>query len=83
MDLGIGKLNLTEQEIDELVAFLKTLTDQRVVKRAAPFDHRQLFVPHGHTVKQVDGKTVVTDIMIEVPPVGAAGGSPLNGFLEF
>ena len=83
MDLGIGKLNLTEQEIDELVAFLKTLTDQRVVKRAAPFDHPQLFVPHGHAVKQVVGKTVVSDIMVEVPPVGAAGGTALNGFLDF
>jgi hypothetical protein len=30
------------------VAFLKALTDQRVVQRSAPFDHPQLFVPNGH-----------------------------------
>ena len=83
MDLGIGKLNLTEQEIDELVAFLKTLTDQRVINRAAPFDHPQILIPHGHNVKQENGMTVVSDIMVEVHPVGALGGTPLKGFLEF
>lgn len=83
MDLGIGKLNLTEYEIDALVAFLKTLTDNRVLRRMAPFDHPQLFVPNGHRVEQVGGQTVISDIMIEIPAVGAGGGLPLKGFLEF
>ena len=41
IDFEIGKLNLTEQEIDDLVAFLgRPLTDPRVVRQRAPFDHR-------------------------------------------
>lgn len=83
MDLGIGALHLTEAEIDELVAFLETLTDQRVVNRSAPFDHPQLFVPNGHRIEQVNGKTVVQDIMVEVPAVGVQGGTPIAGFLDF
>lgn len=31
-----------------MVAFLKTLTDQRVKNESAPFDHPELFVPNGH-----------------------------------
>jgi cytochrome c peroxidase len=30
-----------------LIAFLKTLTDQRVVRESAPFDHPELFIPEG------------------------------------
>ena len=49
IDFEIGKLNLTEQQIDDLVAFLgRPLTDVRVVRQSAPFDHPQLFVPNGH-----------------------------------
>ena len=49
IDFEVGKLNLTEQEIDDLVAFLgRPLTDPRVVQQRAPFDHPQLFVPNGH-----------------------------------
>jgi hypothetical protein len=32
---------------DALVAFLKSLTDPRVVAESAPFDHPELFVPEG------------------------------------
>ncbi|MEI7987102.1 MAG: cytochrome C peroxidase [Armatimonadota bacterium] len=83
MDLGIGKLELSEQEINDLVAFLKTLTDQRVVSRAAPFDHPQLFVPNGHKISEIDGQTIVEDIIVEIPVVGRFGGAPIDGFLEF
>ncbi len=47
MDFEIGRLELTNSEIDELVAFLETLTDPRVVDQAAPFDHPELLVPNG------------------------------------
>ena len=39
---------LTPEEIDAIVAFLESLTDERVLYRRAPFDHPQLFVPNGH-----------------------------------
>ena len=49
IDFEIGKLNLTAQQIDDLVAFLgRPLTDLRVVQ-SAHLDHPQLFVPNGHT----------------------------------
>jgi len=85
IDFEIGKLNLTEPQIDDLVAFLKGLTDQRVVRRSAPFDHPQLFVPNGHKtiagfpVPDLDG---VKDEILEIPAVGRSGGTPLKGFLE-
>ncbi|HKS55910.1 MAG TPA: cytochrome c peroxidase [Steroidobacteraceae bacterium] len=86
IDFEIGKLNLTPDELDDLVAFLKGLTDQRVVYRKAPFDAPQLFVPNGHRV--VDGVPVVAsdgtaaDILMEVPAVGRNGGPPLKAFLK-
>ena len=88
MDLGIGKLCLTDQEIDRLVEFLKTLTDQRVLTRKAPFDHPQLFVPNGHKISEIrksptEVQTVVEDIMVEIPAVGKNGGAAIDGFLDF
>ncbi len=41
----LGVPTLTTEEIDALVAFLESLTDERVLYRRAPFDHPQLFVP--------------------------------------
>jgi cytochrome c peroxidase len=69
----------------DLVAFLEALTDERVRIAAAPFDHPQLFVPHGHpggerTVAQQNGQAV--DTLIEIPATGRRGGRPLPRFLE-
>ena len=87
VDFEIGKLNLTPQEIDELVAFLgRPLTDLRVARQSAPFDHPQLFVPNGHSM---DGGTpratregVARDLFLEIPEVGRRGGRLASGFLE-
>lgn len=83
--LGVPSLN--SFEIDAIVAFLETLTDERVLYRRAPFDHPQIFVPNGHpggyqstTDANEDG--LADDIMLEIPAVGAEGGPPLPGFLE-
>jgi len=83
--LGIPSLN--SFEIDAIVAFLESLTDERVLYRRAPFDHPQIFVPNGHpggskstTDTNKDG--LADDRMIEIPAVGAEGGLPLPGFLE-
>lgn len=85
VDFEIGKIGLTEQEIDDLVEFLKALTDARVLQRKAPFDHPQLLVPNGHKtlfgfpLPDWDG---AQDEILEVPAVGRNGGAPLKAFLE-
>ncbi len=78
---------LSSDEIDALVAFLETLTDERVVFQRAPFDHPQLFVPNGHpgdsnSTTDANGDGLADDMMVEIPAVGAEGGDPLPGFLE-
>ena len=83
----LGVPSLTEDEVDAVVAFLETLTDERVVYRRAPFDHPQLFVPNGHIgdhmrSADLDGDGRADDVMLVIPAVGAAGGAPLPGFLE-
>ncbi len=86
VDFEIGKLGLTPQEIDDLVAFLSTaLTDDRVVQQKAPFDHPQLFVPNGHKTLfglPIPGPRGVADELLEIPAVGANGGPLPKGFLE-
>lgn len=83
----VGVPVLTSDEVDALVAFLETLTDERVVYQRAPFDHPQLFVPNGHpgsssSTVDANGDGLADDVMVEIPAVGAAGGAPLPGFLE-
>jgi cytochrome c peroxidase len=78
----LGVPGLSSAEIDAIVAFLNTLTDDRVVHRKAPFDHPQLFVPNGHSGVDADGDGLADDIMVEIDAVGANGGAPIPGFLE-
>jgi cytochrome c peroxidase len=52
-----------------LVAFLQGLTDPRVKEERAPFDHPQLFIPQGTDA-------TLTDIINEIPAVGAGGRIP-------
>jgi cytochrome c peroxidase len=83
----LGVPALSDDEIDALIAFMKALTDERVLYRRAPFDHPQLFVPNGHpgdSTVTIDsnGDGLADDLMIEIPAVGAAGGPVLPGFLE-
>jgi cytochrome c peroxidase len=84
LDPDIQKLGLTSDEEDALVAFLNALTDDRVRRQQAPFDHPQLFVPDG---ERGDTNSVATDAngnaiddFFEIPAVGAAGGAPLPPF---
>jgi len=75
---------LDDEDKANLVAFLKALTDQRVVYRKAPFDHPQLFIPNGHTGDHTavvaDDLGLAADNFIEIPAVGAGGGAPLPTF---
>ncbi|MGH6624479.1 MAG: cytochrome-c peroxidase, partial [Burkholderiaceae bacterium] len=87
IDFEVGKLNLTERQIDDLVEFLTTaITDPRVVRQSAPFDHPQLFVPNGHEMRGgapvVDQDGTVRDVLLEIPAVGRNGGALAAGFLE-
>jgi hypothetical protein len=68
-------LGMSPDQIRDVIAFLLALTDERVRWQRAPFDHPQLFVPNGDSAPG-------TDNLIEVPPSGAAGGQPLQRFLN-
>ena len=83
----LGLPALSEDEIKALIAFLKSLTDERVVYARAPFDHPQLFVPNGHRgnedrVRDRNHDDVADDDLLAIDAVGADGGKPLPGFLE-
>ncbi len=62
--IGIPVLQGNQAGIDALLAFLRTLTDDRVRRGAAPFDHPSLPLPNGDFI----------------PAVGASGGAPLTSF---
>lgn len=86
LDPDIERLGLSDYDKDALVAFLKSLTDERVRTHKAPFDHPQLFIPNGHlgTDRSVssDGQGRAKDLMMELPAVGRDGTAPLRNFLE-
>jgi len=72
---GIPELRFPEfipnakRNVEALVNFLAhSLTDQRVALEKAPFDHPQLFVPHGANAVNPN-----LDLMMELPPVGSGG----------
>jgi len=75
-------LGLSTDEQTALVAFLKSLTDERVRFEKAPFDHPQIFVPNGHPGDQgqvtSDGTGKAADALMEIPAVGAGGGPALS-----
>ena len=85
LDADIRHLNLSAENKSDLVAFLKSLTDDRVRYDKAPFDHPQLFVPNGHPGNQNsvtnDGKGQATDQLLEIPAVGRNGGNGTPNFL--
>ncbi|WP_232417898.1 cytochrome-c peroxidase [Methyloversatilis thermotolerans] len=64
----------------DLLAFLKSLTDDRVRYARAPFDHPELIVPHGHpgdhltmSTGAVWGSDLASDVLLQIPAVGARG----------
>lgn len=76
---GIPDLQGDDRAVDDLVNFLKALTDERVRFQRAPFDHPELIVPNGHN-GSVDG--VAIDNLIRLPAVGAGGGQKVLPFEE-
>ena len=71
---------LTDAEIDDLVAFMLTMTDRRVQCRAAPFDHPALSIPDGHLVGNGGGNA--KDFYTVLPATGAAGTSDAQCFVN-
>ena len=61
-----------------VVAFLKSLTDERVRSQSAPFDHPSLTVPNGAVVTN----GVLTEQTITIPATGAGGGAPMPKFCD-
>jgi hypothetical protein len=85
-DLGV--LDLTDAQKDDLVEFLKALTDPRVRSQSAPFDHPELFVPAGEQTDATgailtNGSGQAVDCFRQVPATSAAGGAPLAPFPTF
>ncbi len=84
LDPDIENLGLSEDEQNALVAFLKSLTDERVRLEKAPFDHPQLFITNGHpgdtnsVTNDSTGRATVT--MLEIPAVGRNGGTGTEDF---
>jgi cytochrome c peroxidase len=71
----IRPLGMSEDELNDVVAFMLALTDERVRLKQAPFDHPQIFVPNGDSVPG-------TDNIVEIPAVGAGGGAAIERFLN-
>jgi len=71
------------QDKSDLIAFLKTLTDERVRWERAPFDHPEIRVPHGHDPQKPGLKPdQAADEWLEIPAVGQGGRSPEQGPLK-
>jgi cytochrome c peroxidase len=83
----ITELGLTPLEKDQLVAFMRALTDDRVRYHKAPFDHPQLMVPNGHLVDaqgaiQTDSNGRPLNHWITIPAAGREGFRALPNFLN-
>jgi cytochrome c peroxidase len=65
-DIIAGRIR--PEEINDVIAFMEALTDRRVARDKAPFDHPQLCLPNGHNS---DGSTILVDL----PAVGSGGHS--------
>ncbi len=79
----VFKQGLTEQELDDLVAFLKSLTDKRLPWEKAPFDHPEIKLPNGYTTGTSEfGPGFAADLYETVPAVGRNGRSKAQGPLQ-
>lgn len=78
--LTFTPMSVDPQKRADLLAFLKTLTDDRVRFEQAPFDHPELVIPNGHpgdddlvtAGNPLDSALATEDFMV-IPAVGANG----------
>ncbi|MDF1584434.1 MAG: cytochrome c peroxidase [Methyloprofundus sp.] len=85
-------LQFSAQNRQDLIAFLKTLTDDRVRYQKAPFDHPELWVSQGHigdhsmVLPYVAYPNFATDAFLILPAVGASGAEqalqPFESYLR-
>lgn len=83
-------LRLEPQTRADIIAFLKTLTDDRVRYKKAPFDHPEIKIPHGHIGDEVSvesghvlSNNLAKDELLTIDAVGADGIEiPLKPFSE-
>ena len=84
-------LQFSPQNRTDLVAFLKTLTDDRVRNEKAPFDHPEIKIPHGHAGDNFSVNTgnplspeLAKDEFLILEAVGANGhATPLIPFDDY
>jgi len=88
---SINDGNNDDQDKADLVAFLKTLTDDRVRYEQAPFDHPEIVIPNGHegdhnfaTAGNSLEASLAKQEFLTIPAVGVDGRSnPLQPFDTF
>lgn len=66
-------LGFNTTDINDITNFMLTLTDPRVAREAAPFDHPSLMIPNGHTAVKRIGTSDAVDKFLSLPAVGRAG----------
>ena len=78
LDPDVTQLGLTPAEEDALVAFLLSLTDDRVACLKAPFDGPELILVNGHQAADANRNGEADPILVRIPPTGT-GGRPADG----
>ena len=77
---GIEEIRGDDEKIAQVVAFLKSLTDERVRYERAPFDHPELVIMNGH--KSGISRGVARDKRVKLRAVGRNGGKEVKPFDE-
>jgi cytochrome c peroxidase len=78
VDPNLKRAGFGPDDTAAVVAFLKSLTDERVRAQSAPFDHPSLIIGNG--MGAVDG--VIQEQTITLPATGASGGAALPKFCQ-
>ena len=78
VDPSLERASFSADDKAAVVAFLKSLTDERVHAQSAPFDHPSLTIPNGMVM--IDG--ALMEQTVTIPATGASGGTPLQKFCE-
>ena len=79
VDPSLERVSFSPDDEVAVVAFLKSLTDERVRNQSAPFDHPSLVIPNGMAL---DGNGNAIEQTITLPATGAGGGAPLPKFCQ-
>jgi len=79
-NIGLANTPESRASMPDLIALLKTFTDERVRYEKAPFDHPEVIVPNGHVGDDVFieagnplSPVLAKDELLVVPAVGANG----------